>query len=96
MNGFSNIKQSSAVDEMDNDVALQLRSGPETEAEKIYMLEIQSRIRQSILKITHNRISLLAFDMWQKEGCPEPGDALENWLEAEKKLNLETMYPPRP
>lgn len=34
------------------------------------------------------KIELLAYQLWEKEGCP-PGRALVNWLRAEKQISDE-------
>ncbi|MBN2719450.1 MAG: DUF2934 domain-containing protein [Deltaproteobacteria bacterium] len=94
MNYLSKSNHLSAAADFEDEVALQLRSGPKTEKEKKVELEIQARIRQSTLISLHARTSRLAFDKWQQEGCPQPGDTLKHWFEAEKTIASEIMYPP--
>ena len=37
--------------------------------------------------MTHDEIALCAYEIWKQKGCP-PGSAVENWLEAERRLKL--------
>ena len=76
--------------ETDDDNALQLRSGPETESEIASNNLIQFRVQQSFQLSRHTKTSLLAFHIWQNEGCPQSGRALENWTEAEKTISVES------
>jgi hypothetical protein len=46
---------------------------------------LSSKIKKSSIKPGHDDIALAAWELWQKEGCPE-GRHIEHWLAAEEKL----------
>lgn len=45
-------------------------------------------------KITHDAIARLAFQKWQKRGCPI-GDDRRDWFEAERELKTQLASSPR-
>ncbi len=90
MNHIAEFNLLHAFTETDDDNALQLRSGPETELEIASNNLIQFRVQQSFQASRHTKTSLLAYHIWQKEGCPQSGQALENWIEAEKAISVES------
>ena len=81
------------VSDTEDDDVLQLRQQPSPELEIQYEIDIQSRIREAVQKSRHAKVSLVAYSLWQKEGCPQMGDTLKNWIDAEKLIASETMYP---
>jgi hypothetical protein len=90
MNRLTELNLLYTFPETDNDNVLELRSGPETEMEIASNNLIQFRVQQSFQASRHTKTSLLAYGIWQKEGCPQSGRALENWIEAEKANSVDS------
>ena len=42
--------------------------------------------KQTETKPNHDQIALLAYGLWERNGC-KPGHDLDYWLEAEKQVN---------
>lgn len=45
--------------------------------------------------VTPDRIAQRAFELWQRDGCPE-GKSMEHWLAAERELNSGKTSAPMP
>ncbi|MBN2340376.1 MAG: DUF2934 domain-containing protein [Deltaproteobacteria bacterium] len=80
------------VSDIEDDDVLQLRQQPAPELEIQYEIEIQSRIQETVSNSRHAKVSLAAYSLWQKKGCPKKGDTLKNWIDAEKLIASETKY----
>ena len=93
MNQLTNTNQLSAVAGIEDDDVLELRTESERVQNMMFQIALQSRIRQSVLESMHSKISLLAYTIWQREGSPLTGNSTNNWFEAKKIIESETMYP---